>query len=359
MKKGISIFLVVAMLLTMGAAGVFAADSAIKVTVNGNQVAFDQAPINRDGMVFVPIRGILEAFGQKVDYDQNSRKVTAADPVTGMVTTIDLKTSKVTTVQDTVSREYEMVTAPVVLSGRTLIPVRSLSEIFCRDVTWVQASQTVAIKDYDGAGKALKAGSTNEVKSGELVSASVIQDPAREMVWRMHKNDNVISVSKKMSGSTANFVFKIELSEDADVDSDGICNDTVILDYVDPEGRILQQQKYTVKITDPVDSAAALKEGSAVDVKVGSYVKVTLKNNSSSTGYRWYPTSVPRGLEYVEKVDQKIEDQTAGDQMLGTPPDLNYVYKVTQAGTMTLKFDSMRDWGTPSAQTMTYTINAK
>lgn len=359
MKKGISILLVVAMLLTLSSASVFAADSAIKVTVNGTQVAFDQAPINQNGMVFVPIRAILEAFGQKVDYDQYNQKVTATDSVTGMVTTIDLKTSLVTTIQNEVSREYEMVTAPIVLSGRTLIPVRSLSEIFCRDVKWDQASQTVVIKDYTASGKVLKAGTFNEVKSGDFVTASVIQNPQQALVWKAHKSENAICVSKSESTGNANFVFKIELNSEAELDNNGICSDTIILDYVDAEGKVLQQQKYSIKITAPADGAVELKDGSAVDAKVGDYVKVVLKDNSASTGYIWYPTSVPQGLEFVEKVHQKVADQSAGEQMVGAPLNLTYVYRVTQTGTMTLKFDSMRGWGNASAQTMTFTVNVK
>src|SRR5579864_4319232 len=41
----------------------------VTVVVNGQQVGFDQPPIERSGRVFVPLRGVFERLGASVVYD--------------------------------------------------------------------------------------------------------------------------------------------------------------------------------------------------------------------------------------------------------------------------------------------------
>lgn len=359
MKKIVSVAVIAAMIFVMAGVGAFAAQSKqIKVTVDGNSVTFDQAPINENGMVMVPIRAILEAFGQNVSFDNAASTVTAVDSVTGMVTTVNLKSSVVKTEQGKVERTYQMDSMPVVISGRTLIPVRSISDIFCRNVQWNQAAQTVVITDNDGKDASLSASKVNDVYNGELVHVSIRQDPSKDMVWQMAPIDNVIWVSQHMSAGTANFVFKIELSKDADKDEQDNVMDRLTLNYVDDQGRAVQKQDFTLRISDPADSAAPLVQGKTVNAKVGDFVKVTLTDNSASTGYVWFPSAVPAGLKFMERVQQTPKQQTPGQVMVGAPLDTIFVYQITQPGTMTLQFANKRAWEDKADITAAYTVNA-
>ncbi|HEV7179145.1 MAG TPA: copper amine oxidase N-terminal domain-containing protein, partial [Candidatus Baltobacteraceae bacterium] len=42
--------------------------ASVSVIVNGQQVSFDQPPIERTGRVFVPLRGVFERLGASVVY---------------------------------------------------------------------------------------------------------------------------------------------------------------------------------------------------------------------------------------------------------------------------------------------------
>lgn len=359
MKKVVSMVVIAAMVFLMAGVGVFAEKlQTIKVTVNGNPVTFDQAPVNQNGMVLVPIRSILEAFGQKVTFDNASQTVTAVDSVIGMTTTVNLKSAEVKTEQGKVERSYQMDSAPVVLSGRTLIPVRSISDIFCRNVKWDQNTQTVAITDYDGKDLALSTSKVNDVYNGEFVHVSIQQDPSKDMVWQIAPIENVIWVGQDMSAGTANFVFKIELSKDADKDDSNNVMDRLTLNYVDSQGRALQKQDFALRISDPADSATPLIQNQTVNAKVGDYVKVTLIDNTASTGYAWYASAAPAGLEFMERVQQAKNQQTPGQQMVGSPLNTIFVYKVTKPGAMTLEFSNKRVWTDEADSTAIYTVNA-
>ncbi|HXN09022.1 MAG TPA: stalk domain-containing protein, partial [Candidatus Acidoferrales bacterium] len=52
--------------LALGGSASLAAD--IPVVVNGQQIQFDQPPIERSGRVFVPLRGVFEHLGASVVY---------------------------------------------------------------------------------------------------------------------------------------------------------------------------------------------------------------------------------------------------------------------------------------------------
>src|SRR5579872_6625948 len=50
--------------------------AAVTITVNGQQVQFDQPPIERSGSVFVPLRGVFERLGASVVYDNGKINAT-------------------------------------------------------------------------------------------------------------------------------------------------------------------------------------------------------------------------------------------------------------------------------------------
>jgi hypothetical protein len=119
------------------------ATNGIKVKLNGNYLTFDQAPIAESGRTLVPLRAIFEAFGATVNWDQATQSVTA---VKGDITI------KLTLGSKTAYKNDTPITLDVpakALNGRTLVPVRFISESFGATVEWDQANQTVIIT-YNG-----------------------------------------------------------------------------------------------------------------------------------------------------------------------------------------------------------------
>ena len=88
------------------------------------------APFIEDGTTFVPVRFIAEALGAKVDYNKDTREVTVASGTDTLVLTIDSLTAKKN------GESVELVKAPKIKEGRTLLPLRNVAELLGKEVFW-------------------------------------------------------------------------------------------------------------------------------------------------------------------------------------------------------------------------------
>lgn len=114
-------------------------ESEIKVVLNGKKLSFDTAPVMINDRVLVPVRAIFEALSAKVSWDDQSRTATA---VTGE------KTIKITIDNDYFTKNGQKIPLDVpakLISGRTLVPARAVSEALDCDVKWDGENETVII----------------------------------------------------------------------------------------------------------------------------------------------------------------------------------------------------------------------
>lgn len=315
--------------LTMTFATVFAATKEVSVFVNDVKVIFDQPAINKNGTVFVPIRGILEVFGQEVAWDEKTMTMTATDKNTGMVTTIDTNSPVVKTSQNKVEREYTMTTAPILIKSRTLIPVRAISEIFAKDVSWDQKTATVSIKD--STGRALDKTTTSALTLKDMVSVQYATDGTYDCV--MAANADFIFVNDVAEGvGLHTMYFRAEaINKDAKIEIQKVA-----------EGKILETTTYKASIADPYEIAQLLSSDSAIvnDVKVGDYVKATVVNAVASTGYQWFVSSLPAGLQQVDVKESAVTKEG----LVGAPTEMTFVFKVVDQGDMNLELTNKRAW---------------
>jgi hypothetical protein len=114
----------------------------IKVLINGKELASDMPPIIRNNRTLVPFRATFEALGMSVDWD-NSTKTITGSTVDGITITLKLG-SKVADVSGTT---VKLETPPVIVGGRTLVPLRFIAESLGADVRWDKVTKTVIIKD--------------------------------------------------------------------------------------------------------------------------------------------------------------------------------------------------------------------
>lgn len=111
-------------------------------SVNGQQVILDTAPVidAAAGRTFVPVRFIGENLGAYIGWDGTARKVTYL----GGDTRIDLWIGRKTALVN--GREMTLDAAPYIdRNGRTLVPVRFVSEAMGASVAWDGATRTVTI----------------------------------------------------------------------------------------------------------------------------------------------------------------------------------------------------------------------
>lgn len=117
-------------------------EKPIVVNIDGRVSTPDPAPLLEGGAVFVPLRGVLENLGAKVNYapadkridiQQNGKTYTLRPGISGA----------------TIGTEIVPLAAAKVVGGRAYVPLRSLAELFGYRVAWLNAQRTVAIYTSD------------------------------------------------------------------------------------------------------------------------------------------------------------------------------------------------------------------
>jgi hypothetical protein len=115
-----------------------------RFTVNGGAVTLDSPPIIKNGRTLVPIRAIIEALGGAVSWDGTARRAT----VTLGRTTIELWIGRNTATVTGTSTPIDSTNAkvvPEIISGRTMLPLRFVSESLGCSIVWADATKTITI----------------------------------------------------------------------------------------------------------------------------------------------------------------------------------------------------------------------
>jgi len=140
-KKFLCLFL--SLLLLMSVTTTLSANSDIKVTVDGKQVIFDVAPCIIDGRTLVPVRAIFEALGATVTWYSGTQTIVSSKGTT--VITMVINNNNMTVANGDTSTTVTLDVPPCILDGRTLVPVRAISEAYNTNVDWIAANRTVVI----------------------------------------------------------------------------------------------------------------------------------------------------------------------------------------------------------------------
>jgi len=113
--------------------------TTVTVKLNGRNLSFDTPPQTVKGRTLVPLRGIFEALGARVEWQQQTKTVIA----TKGGTTIVLRVGQKEALKGT-----EKITLDVpatVIRGRTMVPLRFVAEALGTYVSWDGEHQTVRI----------------------------------------------------------------------------------------------------------------------------------------------------------------------------------------------------------------------
>ena len=112
--------------------------------LDGQRLAFDVPPLvvndTQSTTILVPLRVIFEALSANIDWNQKTMTVTAikGDNIIKLV---------VGDTSPTVNGLAVTISHPgIIVDGRTLVPLRFVSEAFGASVNWDNATFTVTIK---------------------------------------------------------------------------------------------------------------------------------------------------------------------------------------------------------------------
>ena len=117
----------------------------IQVELDGRSLQFDQPPVSVEGRLMVPLRGIFEALQADVVYTPSTRSIKATKGSTLVELTLGSREGRVNG-----SPVYLDVPANT-LGGRTMVPLRFVSESLGAEVKWNGATRTVLLS-AGGAG---------------------------------------------------------------------------------------------------------------------------------------------------------------------------------------------------------------
>lgn len=139
MRKTLAAALLVAALLVGTLPAQPAQAQTIRVLVDGSPVLFDQPPVSIGGRVLVPLRGVFERLGAFVQWDPRTNSVTATRGSTNVQLQIGSTRAFVN------GRVVVLDVPPMIIQGRTLVPLRFVSEAMGARVDWDAATRTVFI----------------------------------------------------------------------------------------------------------------------------------------------------------------------------------------------------------------------
>lgn len=112
----------------------------ILVFVDGNKIEFDQKPIIQSGRTLVPFRKIFEALNADVAWNNDTQQVKAKRNDTEISFIIGQKVLYING-KDSISMDV----APQIISGRSMVPLRVVSEALGVEVNWDNNQRIVTI----------------------------------------------------------------------------------------------------------------------------------------------------------------------------------------------------------------------
>ncbi len=138
MKKLLVTILVVVFLLSGSFTGA-AFSKDIAVYIDNSALYLEDLPIIKEGRTLAPMRGLFEALGADVDWEEETRTAVGVRDGINVRIAID-------SVTPTVNGEVRNITVPAqLINDRTYIPLRFVGEAFGDDVSWDGATRSINI----------------------------------------------------------------------------------------------------------------------------------------------------------------------------------------------------------------------
>ncbi len=130
-----------AMLCVVG----FGSHPDVDVFINEEPIVFDVLPIIENGSVLVPMRGIFESLSCEVSWEADTQQV-IAHTAKGEEVMLFIGKDQLYLNDEVV---YTMPVLPKIVDGRTLVPLRAVSEALGAEVTWDGETYTVYIESAE------------------------------------------------------------------------------------------------------------------------------------------------------------------------------------------------------------------
>lgn len=206
MRKFISILLSL-LLIFNTITGVFAAGTAITLQVDNNtinignrSISIDTAPVIMNGRTLIPVRGVSEAMGGNVNWNNDTKTVTITLGSNKVEMTIDSTTAYFNDKAQTLD------VAPVVLNGRTMLPARFIAESFGFDVNWDNDTKTISITPR----QEISTETTTVEESTETTTIENTESNGKSLIVYFSKTGTTERIANEIKDITGSDIVKIE-----------------------------------------------------------------------------------------------------------------------------------------------------
>ncbi|MEL7568713.1 MAG: stalk domain-containing protein, partial [Dehalobacterium sp.] len=154
--------------------------------LDNQQVVLDAAPVIENGRTLVPLRFIGEAFGAVVDWEAKSKQITVRQGQANTKLWVGSTNAEINGQVQTLD------TAPKVVNGRTLVPLRFVSEALGYQVDYQAQNKAITIKKPNTPPQAFFKVDKQFIVMGEEVSYEDLSvDPdGDQIVDRIWRNNN-------------------------------------------------------------------------------------------------------------------------------------------------------------------------
>jgi hypothetical protein len=112
---------------------------SMDMEVNGLTRKLDAAPFIKDGRTLLPIRALVESLGGTVRWNASTKTATVSLGGRIIGLTIGSKTALLN------GKRITLDVAPVIVSGRTFLPLRAVAQNLGLDLAWEPVSQTISL----------------------------------------------------------------------------------------------------------------------------------------------------------------------------------------------------------------------
>lgn len=143
MKRKIALALATVMTMSAMSLSAFADDSNVNLQLNGEAVVSDQPAVIVNGRTMVPVRVVAEALGCEVKWDADTK--TAVFVKDGVEASLTIGAAVLNISDGNVTAPVEIDSPAVIINGRTMVPIRFLSDTFDCDVEWDGETKTVNV----------------------------------------------------------------------------------------------------------------------------------------------------------------------------------------------------------------------
>lgn len=116
------------------------ADNPIQIEIDGNLIALEVSPQIENGRTLVPFKAIFEALGLNIAWNDNLRIATAYNDEISVSIKLDEMYGEVN------GELIELETKGRIVNGRTLVPLKFISEAFGNEVKWDPFNRVISIR---------------------------------------------------------------------------------------------------------------------------------------------------------------------------------------------------------------------